>query len=475
MVEAIEHADVIAGSRLAPGADVGRAQPLRRRLVGWPFIALTRGLLGEPTRDVYCGFKLWRGVAAQAVFSRQRLDGWVFDAEVLALARRLGYRVREVGITWTNREASKLSIFQTLMPALRELLAARRNVRVQARARSSGRGGARGRVPRVQRLAGDAAVVRGPPGRERRPHICLPVARVRGSRPPARLGARPARTCSGAGRPGPRRRRTGCAGAGPTSSWPTPWRSSSPFFEYTRDAPARRAALEPPCDGRPSVPGQRPVGHLLALHWPAYVLPLWKALAVMALLKLFVAAFGTFLLGRRLGMRFGGALVAGLVFAFGTFFVVWLAWPLTNIFPLMPWLLLLTELLVRRPCALQRRRAGGAGGARVLRRPPGDQLPRGGGRPRASSRSGWCRVAGVGARARGAGAACAGIRGRGRLGRRAGRADAACRCSSCSSTPATTSAGSNGRPDTHWPSTWGRCSSSTTGAVQRRPRSLPTW
>ena len=134
MVEAIEHADVIAGSRLAPGADVGRTQPLRRRLVGWPFIALTRGLLREPTRDVYCGFKLWRGVAAQAVFSRQRLDGWVFDAEVLALARRLGYRVREVGITWTNREASKLSIFQTLMPALRELLAARRNVRVQARA-----------------------------------------------------------------------------------------------------------------------------------------------------------------------------------------------------------------------------------------------------------------------------------------------------------------------------------------------------
>jgi hypothetical protein len=69
----------------------------------------------------------------------------------------------------------------------------------------------------------------------------------------------------------------------------------------------------------------------------------------MAALKLFVAAFGTYLLGRTLGMRFGGALLAGLVFAFGTFFVAWLAWPLTNIFPLIPWLLLLTELLIRRP------------------------------------------------------------------------------------------------------------------------------
>ena len=82
---------------------------------------------------------------------------------------------------------------------------------------------------------------------------------------------------------------------------------------------------------------------------PAYVLPLDKALAVIAMLKLFVAAFGTYLLGRALGMRFGGALLAGVVFAFGTFLVAWLAWPLGSVFALIPWLLLLTELVVRRP------------------------------------------------------------------------------------------------------------------------------
>jgi hypothetical protein len=114
---------------VAEGAKVDRQQPFRRRLVGWPFIALTRGLMGEPTHDVYCGFKLWRGAAAEAVFSRQRLDGWVFDAEVLALARRLGFRVREVGVAWADREGSKLSITKVLIPAVRELLAARRSVR----------------------------------------------------------------------------------------------------------------------------------------------------------------------------------------------------------------------------------------------------------------------------------------------------------------------------------------------------------
>jgi hypothetical protein len=82
---------------------------------------------------------------------------------------------------------------------------------------------------------------------------------------------------------------------------------------------------------------------------PAYVLPFWKSLAVIAILKLFGAAFGTYLFGRALRMRFGGALVAGIIFAFGTFLVAWLAWPLTNVFPLIPWLLLLTELVIRRP------------------------------------------------------------------------------------------------------------------------------
>ena len=88
--------------------------------------------LREPTQDLYCGFKLWRATPPAAVFPRQRLHGWVFDAEVLALARGLGFRVREVGVVWNDREGSKLSISEVLIPAIRELLAARRSVRAQA-------------------------------------------------------------------------------------------------------------------------------------------------------------------------------------------------------------------------------------------------------------------------------------------------------------------------------------------------------
>jgi len=126
---ALTDVDIAVGSRLSAGAKVDRQQPIRRRIVGFGFLALTRAVMGRLPRDVYCGVKLWRGEVAQTVFERVHLDGWAFDAEALALARRLGYGIGEVGIEWTNRADSRLSIRDVLLPVTGELLAARRNVR----------------------------------------------------------------------------------------------------------------------------------------------------------------------------------------------------------------------------------------------------------------------------------------------------------------------------------------------------------
>lgn len=139
MLELIEENDVVVGSRLAEGARVGRRQPLRRRIAGRSFQQLCRLVLREPTTDLYCGFKLWRGEAAEDAYSRTRLEGWTFDAEVLAMARALGYRIRETGIVWTDREDSRVRMGRILVPVVRDLLAARRHVRREAsRARAAG-------------------------------------------------------------------------------------------------------------------------------------------------------------------------------------------------------------------------------------------------------------------------------------------------------------------------------------------------
>jgi dolichyl-phosphate beta-glucosyltransferase len=133
MLELLEDHDVVVGSRLADGADVGRRQPLRRRIAGRSFQQLCRIVLREPTTDLYCGFKLWRAHAAVDAYSRTRLEGWTFDAEVLAMARALGYRLCETGIVWTDRDGSRVRMGRILVTVVRELVAARRHVRREAR------------------------------------------------------------------------------------------------------------------------------------------------------------------------------------------------------------------------------------------------------------------------------------------------------------------------------------------------------
>ena len=85
---------------------------------------------------------------------------------------------------------------------------------------------------------------------------------------------------------------------------------------------------------------------------PSYVLPFWTSLAVAAWMKLFAAAFGGYLLARSIGMRFRGALVCGLTFGFCLFTVAWLPWPRGSLYVLVPWLLLLADLVSRRPRAV---------------------------------------------------------------------------------------------------------------------------
>ncbi len=57
------------------------------------------------------------------------------------------------------------------------------------------------------------------------------------------------------------------------------------------------------------------------------MLPFWTALSWIAVLKLWVAAFGMFLFARALGMRFGGALLAGVIFALNLKMVTWIIYP----------------------------------------------------------------------------------------------------------------------------------------------------
>ncbi|HEY7139644.1 MAG TPA: dolichyl-phosphate beta-glucosyltransferase [Methylomirabilota bacterium] len=103
-------ADVAIGSRRLTGSDVQIHQPWLRELAGRTFSGLVSLMLLPGIRDSQCGFKAFRRLAAREIFGQQRLDGFGFDAEVLWLARRLGYRVAEVPIVWRDDQRSSVRL-----------------------------------------------------------------------------------------------------------------------------------------------------------------------------------------------------------------------------------------------------------------------------------------------------------------------------------------------------------------------------
>jgi len=109
LVEALAESDVALGSRIQPdGSDMRKSQPRYRRLLGKAFHFLASVWVVGPVQDTQCGFKGFRRAAAHDLFSRQRITSIVFDVEVIYLARRRGYALAVVPITWADRRGSRM-------------------------------------------------------------------------------------------------------------------------------------------------------------------------------------------------------------------------------------------------------------------------------------------------------------------------------------------------------------------------------
>jgi dolichyl-phosphate beta-glucosyltransferase len=121
-------ADVLIGSREAPGARrVG--EPPHRHLMGRVFNWVVKVLALPGFEDTQCGFKMLSARAADDVFRAARLNGWGFDPEVLYIARKRGYLIREVPIEWHFNRDSRVRPVHDTLAMVRELLSIRSNDR----------------------------------------------------------------------------------------------------------------------------------------------------------------------------------------------------------------------------------------------------------------------------------------------------------------------------------------------------------
>ena len=118
---------VAIATRKRTGAHILKHQPLWRESLGKTFTWLSNRILGLDFSDLTCGFKAFEAAAGKDIFSRQRIHGWAYDSEILFLAKRSGYDVCEIPVSWINSPESKVRAIPAAFSSLISLFQIRWN------------------------------------------------------------------------------------------------------------------------------------------------------------------------------------------------------------------------------------------------------------------------------------------------------------------------------------------------------------
>jgi dolichyl-phosphate beta-glucosyltransferase len=103
--------EVVIGSRAMRESYIERVQPRYRRLGSKGFSIFMHAVLGlHDINDSQCGFKFFQRHVALDLFRRQRIDGYMFDVEILHLAAQAGYRIAQVPVRWRDDKDSRLAL-----------------------------------------------------------------------------------------------------------------------------------------------------------------------------------------------------------------------------------------------------------------------------------------------------------------------------------------------------------------------------
>ena len=112
MVRAImDGYDVAIGSRQYKGSEVKRS--FKRELISRGYIWILKLLLGFPFTDAQCGFKAVSKKLVNDLFGMIEDDEWFFDTELLFLAHKNGYKVKELPVRWVEDTDSRVKITRT--------------------------------------------------------------------------------------------------------------------------------------------------------------------------------------------------------------------------------------------------------------------------------------------------------------------------------------------------------------------------
>ncbi len=119
--------DVVIASRRVKGAEIKVHQPWYRENMGRIFTFLTRTFMGVKLTDFTCGFKGFSKVAAKKIFKNSLIPGWAYDAEIMFLAKKYGYKIVELPVNWVNRKDTRVKLKKVIFETSRDLFKIRLN------------------------------------------------------------------------------------------------------------------------------------------------------------------------------------------------------------------------------------------------------------------------------------------------------------------------------------------------------------
>jgi dolichyl-phosphate beta-glucosyltransferase len=119
--------DIAIGSRDVKGAILDPPQPLFRRLTGEVFKYFRKIIVGLwEIEDSQCGFKCFTKEASEDIFPKCKINRFDFDPEILLIAKKLGYKIKEIPIYWKNDLQSKVKL-KSMVKMLLDLFKIRLN------------------------------------------------------------------------------------------------------------------------------------------------------------------------------------------------------------------------------------------------------------------------------------------------------------------------------------------------------------
>jgi glycosyltransferase involved in cell wall biosynthesis len=121
LVKAIEEgAHIAIGSRLSKDSRVKRS--FKREFISRSYSALIRAMFFTPFRDAQCGFKVVSRNAARSLVPLVKNNNWFFDSELLIIAAKRGFHIREIPVHWEDDPDSRVKIVRTAWEDIKGLL-----------------------------------------------------------------------------------------------------------------------------------------------------------------------------------------------------------------------------------------------------------------------------------------------------------------------------------------------------------------